>query len=44
MDATAISLCKDNRLPIIVYNLRQAGNLKRIATGQPVGTIVKESV
>ena len=44
MDATAISLCKDNRLPIIVYNLRQAGNLKRIVTGEPVGTIVKESV
>ena len=44
MDATAISLCKDNRLPIIVYNLRQAGNLKRIVTGEAVGTIVKESV
>jgi uridylate kinase len=44
MDATAISLCKDNRLPIIVYNLRQAGNLRRIVTGEPVGTIVKESV
>ena len=44
MDATAISLCKDNRLPIIVYNLRQTGNLKRIVTGETVGTIVKESV
>jgi uridylate kinase len=44
MDATAISLCKDNRLPIIVYNLRQSGNLRRIVTGEPVGTIVKESV
>jgi uridylate kinase len=43
MDATAISLCKDNRLPIIVYSLRQAGNLRRIMTGERVGTIVKES-
>jgi uridylate kinase len=44
MDATAISLCKDNRLPIIVYNLRQSGNLKRIVMGERVGTIVKESL
>jgi uridylate kinase len=43
MDATAISLCKDNQLPIIVYSLRQAGNLRRIVTGERVGTIVKES-
>jgi uridylate kinase len=43
MDATAISLCKDNQLPIIVYSLRQAGNLRRIVIGEHVGTIVKES-
>jgi uridylate kinase len=42
MDTTAISLCMDNRLPIIVYNLRQKGNLRRIALGERVGTIVKE--
>jgi uridylate kinase len=43
MDSTAISLCKDNQLPIIVYSLRQAGNLRRIVLGEHVGTIVKES-
>jgi uridylate kinase len=42
MDTTAISLCMDNKLPIIVYNLRQKGNLRRILTGEPVGTMVKE--
>jgi len=42
MDTTAISLCMDNDLPIIVYNLRQKGNLKRILTGQRVGTLVEK--
>ncbi len=42
MDTTAISLCMDNRLPIIVFNLKQAGNLKRIVTGEKIGTIVRE--
>jgi uridylate kinase len=42
MDTTAISLCMDNQLPIIVYNLRQKGNLRRIALGEKVGTMVKE--
>ena len=42
MDATAISLCKDNKLPIIVYNLRQKGSLRRIVLGEKVGTMVKE--
>jgi uridylate kinase len=42
MDATAISLCKDNRLPIIVYNLRSKGTLRRIVQGEKVGTMVKE--
>jgi uridylate kinase len=42
MDTTAISLCMDNRLPIMVYNLRQAGNLKRIVLGERVGTLVEE--
>jgi len=41
MDATAISLCMDNRLPIIVFNLRTPGNLKRAALGEPVGSIVR---
>jgi uridylate kinase len=42
MDTTAISLCMDNRLPIIVYNLKQKGNLTRILRGEKIGTIVKE--
>jgi uridylate kinase len=42
MDATAISLCKDNDLPIVVYNLRQKGMLRRIVQGETVGTMVKE--
>src|SRR3954449_10203224 len=40
MDATAISLCMDNRLPIVVFNLRTAGNLRRVVMGEPVGTTV----
>jgi uridylate kinase len=40
MDATAISLCMDNRLPIVVFNLRTAGNLKRVIMGEPIGTTV----
>ena len=42
MDTTAISLCMDNQLPIIVYNLKSKGSLKRIVTGQKVGTLVVE--
>jgi uridylate kinase len=40
MDATAISLCMDNKLPIIVFNLRTPGNIKRVVEGDPVGTLV----
>jgi uridylate kinase len=42
MDTTAISLCMDNGLPIIVYNLKQQGNLRRIVLGQRIGTKVEE--
>jgi uridylate kinase len=41
MDATAISLCMDNKLPIVVFNLRQPGNLRRVIMGEPVGTTVR---
>ena len=41
MDATAISLCMDNRLPLVVFNLKVPGNFKRVAAGEPIGTIVK---
>src|SRR2546429_2909918 len=40
MDATAISLCMDNRLPIVVFNLRTPGNIKRAISGEPVGSLV----
>lgn len=40
MDATAISLCMDNNLPIIVFNLNVPGNIKKIVAGEPLGTLV----
>jgi uridylate kinase len=40
MDATSISLCMDNQLPIIVFNLMEKGNIKRILTGESIGTLV----
>jgi uridylate kinase len=40
MDATAISLCMDNRLPIVVFNLRTPGNIRRVIMGESVGTTV----
>ena len=40
MDATAISLCMDNQLPILVFNLRTPGNLRRAVLGEPVGSVV----
>ena len=42
MDTTAISLCMDNHLPIIVYDLKRKGNLRRIVQGEHIGTLVKE--
>jgi len=41
MDTTAISLCMDNRLPIIVFNLLQTGNIQRVVLGEKIGTVVK---
>ncbi len=40
MDATAISLCMDNKLPILVFNLKTPGNIKRVVMGEAIGTIV----
>ena len=40
MDATAISLCMDNKLPIVVFNLRTPGNIRRVVMGEAVGTTV----
>jgi uridylate kinase len=41
MDAPAISLCMDNHLPIIVFNLTEKGNIKRVVLGQKVGTVIR---
>ena len=40
MDSTAISLCMDNRLPLVVFNVGTRGNLLRVVQGEPVGTVV----
>ena len=40
MDSTAISLCKDNNLPIIIFNLNRTGNIKRVLTGEKIGSLV----
>ncbi len=42
MDMTAITLCRENKLPILVFNMNTPGNLKRIVLGEPVGTKVME--
>lgn len=42
MDATAISLCMDNKLPIIVFDLNKEGNIKRVVLGEKIGTLVCE--
>jgi uridylate kinase len=40
MDSTAISLCMDNKMPIVVFNMTVPGNLKRVVLGEQVGSIV----
>ena len=40
MDATAISLCMDNKLPIVVFNLRHGGNIRKVVLGEAIGTTV----
>ena len=40
MDSTAISLCKDNNLPILIFNLTRHGNIKRVVLGEKVGSLV----
>ena len=41
MDSTAISLCMDNRLPIVVFDLNEKGSLQRVVAGDAIGTLVK---
>ena len=40
MDSTAISLCRDNNLPILVFNMTKPGNIRRVLLGEPLGTLV----
>ena len=40
MDATAVSLCMDNKLPIVVFSLNKEGNIKRVVLGEKIGTVV----
>ena len=42
MDAAAISLCRQNKIPIIVFNMLKRGNIMRVLTGEKIGTIVRE--
>ncbi len=42
MDSAAISLCMDNRLPLVIFNVGKSGNLVRLVKGETVGTLVKE--
>jgi uridylate kinase len=41
MDSTAISLCMDNKMPIVVFNLSVPGNIQRVALGEHVGSVVR---
>lgn len=43
MDSTAISLCMDNSLPIIVFNLRKRGNMKAVIFGEQIGTLIVDN-
>jgi uridylate kinase len=40
MDASAVAMCRDNHLPIVVFNLTVRGNIMRMATGEPIGTLI----
>ncbi|MCY7338393.1 MAG: UMP kinase [Sphingomonas bacterium] len=42
MDASAVALCRDNKIPIIVFNIRQSGNLTKVLAGRGIATIVRD--
>ncbi|HEU4876709.1 MAG TPA: UMP kinase [Sphingomicrobium sp.] len=42
MDASAVALCRDNKIPIVVFNLRQSGNLARVLAGEGIATVVQD--
>jgi uridylate kinase len=41
MDLTAFTLCRENNLPVVVFNMNQAGNLRKVCTGEKTGTVIK---
>jgi uridylate kinase len=43
MDATAVALCRDNNIPIVVFNIREQGNLARVLDGEGTATIVQNN-
>ncbi len=40
MDASAVAMCRDNRMPVLVFNMHVSGNIMRMAMGEPVGTVI----
>ena len=40
MDLTAVSLCKDNNVPMVIFNINEPGNIKRVVVGEKVGSLV----
>ena len=44
MDMTAFTLCQENKMPIVVFNMNEPGNLLKIVQGEPIGTIVKDDL
>jgi uridylate kinase len=43
MDASAISLCMESRLPVVVFNLFEEGNIERVIRGEALGTVIRSS-
>ncbi|HXS97962.1 MAG TPA: UMP kinase [Candidatus Limnocylindrales bacterium] len=41
MDASAVAMCRDNQLPILVFNLNTTGNIMRVSMGEPIGTVIR---
>ena len=44
MDSTAITLCMDNNIPIVVFNMMESGNMKRVVMGETIGTYVGSEI
>jgi len=43
MDASAVAMCRDNQMPIVVFNLNKFGNIMRMSMGEPVGTLIHQA-